>query len=218
MDRTDAEADNGHTAESATPHADFSLQVPYGRYYIYVAANMGDMDGYDVATIEKLKSVSLEWQSDAVARNNQMFGFFIVGDDKSKEPESAPLITVAQNDMSLHSWIRRAASKVTVAFDASNLKDNIYIYLKSVQIKDIPAHCWLGKNNTPADDNELIREGETIVYSTSESYDDRYPARLTNGRPVYGAANLPDDVEGRISVDEQIAAPSSGECRGPLLL
>ncbi len=207
VDRTDAEADNGHTAESATPHADFSLQVPYGRYYIYVVANMGDLgETYDVTTVEKLKSVSLEWQSDAVARNNQMFGFFVVGDDKSKEPESAPLITVAQNDMSLHSWIRRAASKVTVAFDASNLKDNIYIYLKSVQIKDIPAHCWLGKNNTPADDNELIREGETIVYSTSESYDDRYPARLTNGRPVYGAANLPDDVEGRISVDEQIAA------------
>lgn len=206
VDRTDAEADNGHAAESATPHADFSLTVPYGRYYIYVVANMGDMDGYDVATVEKLKSVSLEWQSDAVARNNQMFGFFIVGDDKSKEPESAPLITVAQNDMSLHSWIRRAASKVTVAFDASKLKDNIYIYLKSVQIKDIPAHCWLGKNNTPADDNELIREGETIVYSTSESYDDQYPARLTNGRPVYGAANLPDDVEGRISIDEQIAA------------
>ncbi len=207
VDRTDAEADNGHTAESATPHADFSLQVPYGRYYIYVVANMGDLgETYDVMTVEKLKSVSLEWRSDAVARNNQMFGFFVVGDDKSKEPESAPLITVAQNDMSLHSWIRRAASKVTVAFDASKLKDNIYIYLKSVQIKDIPAHCWLGKNNTPADDSELIREGETIVYSTSESYDDRYPARLTNGRPVYGAANLPDDVEGRISVDEQIAA------------
>ncbi len=207
VDRTDAEADNGHTAESATPHADFSLQVPYGRYYIYVVANMGDLgETYDVTTVEKLKSVSLEWQSDAVARNNQMFGFFVVGDDKSKEPESAPLITVAQNDMSLHSWIRRAASKVTVAFDASKLKDNIYIYLKSVQIKDIPAHCWLGKNNTPADDNELIREGETIVYSTSESYDDRYPARLTNGRPVYGAANLPAGIEERISVDEQIAA------------
>lgn len=212
VDRTDAEADNGHTAESATPHADFSLQVPYGRYYIYVVANMGDLgETHDVTTVEKLKSVSLEWQSDAVARNNQMFGFFVVGDDKSKEPESAPLITVAQSDMRLHSWIRRAASKVTVAFDASKLKDNIYIYLKSVQIKDIPTHCWLGKDNMPGKDapegTELIADGETIEYAKGNtSWDDNYPARLTNGRPVYGAANLPDDVEGRISIDEQIAA------------
>lgn len=205
-DRTDADADNGHTAESKTPRAAFDLKIPYGRYFIYAVANMGDLTKeYDVATVDKLKSVSLEWQEDAAAKNNQMFGCFIVGDDKSKEPESAPLITVAQKNMSLHAWIRRAASKVTVAFDASGLKDNIYIYLKSVQIKDIPSHCRLGKDNTPASDDELIREGETIEYAKGNTtWDDNYPARLTNGNPVYGAAKLSADAEGR-SIADQLA-------------
>lgn len=205
-DRTDADADNGHTAESKTPRAAFDLKIPYGRYYIYAVANMGDLADEDVATVGDLKSVSLKWNGDNVASNNQMFGCFIVGDADAKEPEDDPLITVAQNRMSLHAWIRRAASKVTVAFDASGLKDNIYIYLKSVQIKDIPSHCLLGKDNKPASDAELIREGETIEYAEGNTtWDDNYPARLTNGNPVYGAAKLTSDVEAR-SVDEQIAA------------
>lgn len=205
-DRTDADADNGHTAESKTPRAAFDLKIPYGRYYIYAVANMGDLtEEYDVTTVDRLKSVSLEWQKDAAAKNNQMFGCFIVGDAKDKEPEAAPLITVAQKNMSLHAWIRRAASKVTVAFDASGLKDNIYIYLKSVQIKDIPSHCLLGKDNKPASDAELIREGETIEYAKGNTtWDDNYPARLTNGNPVYGAAKLSADAASR-SVDEQLA-------------
>lgn len=205
-DRTDADADNGHTAESKTPHAAFNLKIPYGRYYIYAVANMGDLtEEYDVATVDKLKSVSLKWQTDAASKNNQMFGCFIVGDAKDKEPENAPLITVAQKSMSLHAWIRRAASKVTVAFDASGLKDNIYIYLKSVQIKDIPSHCLLGKDNKPASDAELIREGETIEYAKGNTtWDDNYPARLTNGNPVYGAAKLSADAASR-SVEDQLA-------------
>ena len=40
--------------------------------------------------------------------------------------------------MELHAWIRRAASKVTIAYDATGLKEGVFIYLKSVQIKDIP--------------------------------------------------------------------------------
>lgn len=39
----------------------------------------------------------------------------------------------------------RAASKVTIAYDASGLKEGVFIYLKSVQIKDIPVNCYLGK-------------------------------------------------------------------------
>lgn len=205
-DRTDADADNGHTAESKTPRAAFDLKIPYGRYYIYAVANMGDLADEDVATVGDLKSVSLKWNGDNVASNNQMFGCFIVGDADAKEPKDDPLITVAQKSMSLHAWIRRAASKVTVAFDASGLKDNIYIYLKSVQIKDIPSHCLLGKDNKPASDAELIREGETIEYAKGNTtWDDNYPARITNGNPVYGAAKLTSDAEAR-SVDEQIAA------------
>ncbi len=206
-DRTDADADNDHTAESKTPRAAFDLKIPYGRYYIYAVANMGDLTKeYDVATVDKLKSISLEWQKDAAAKNNQMFGCFVVGDDKTAEPDDDQLISVAQKSMSLHAWIRRAASKVTVAFDASGLKDNIYIYLKSVQIKDIPSNCLLGKDNTPASDAELIREGEKIEYAKGNTtWDDNYPARITSGNPVYGAAKLLSaDAESR-SVDEQLA-------------
>lgn len=165
--------------EKQTPRAEFKLTVPYGRYRIYAVANMGDMSEYAdrIGTIDGLKSISFDWQP-TVADNAQMFGQF----DSDKEG----LIAIDRRNMTLHAWIRRAASKVTVAFDGSRLEEGVFIYLKSVQIRDIPKSCVLGNPNTPTDPKtELIAEGEQVVYATGTGYDESWPARITKGRPYY---------------------------------
>ena len=91
-----------------------------------------------------------------------MFGFF-TDNETGEVPSEVPVISVNKKTGSLHAWVKRAASKVTVTYDASELKDNIYIYLKSVQILDIPKYCPLGNSNTPASSSALIHEGEMLT-------------------------------------------------------
>lgn len=172
-------------AESKTPHADIKLTVPYGRYYIYVVANMGDLSGHEEAirTKEGLKSISLTWNVENIAANNQMFGFF--GD--ASTDSDAPLLTINKGTTPLQAWIRRAASKVTIAYDGSDLNENVFIYLKSVTIKDIPTECYLGKSSTVNKDyGGLIDNGESITYVSEDmAYDEHWPARITRGKPYY---------------------------------
>lgn len=194
-------------AESETPHADIKLTVPYGRYYIYVVANMGDLSDAPadsdlaaaigktnlataIRTVGGLKSISLQWNKDKVEANNQMFGFF--GD--ASTDSDAPLLTINKGTTSLHAWIRRAVSKVTIAYDGSDLNENVFIYLKSVTIKDIPTECYLGKSSTinkdSVDDIDdyggLIENGESITYVSGKMvYDEHWPARITRGKPYY---------------------------------
>lgn len=68
------------------PRATFSLAVPYGRYYIYAVANMGDLAAYDdvIKTVDGLKAISLSWNADDIAANNQMFGHFDVKSAEAK--------------------------------------------------------------------------------------------------------------------------------------
>lgn len=182
---------NLSSAESQTPHANFKLTVPFGHYYIYAVANMGDLSEHEDAlkTKEGLKSISLTWNLENIAANNQMFGFF---SDASTDID-APLLTISQRATPLHAWIRRAASKVTIAYDGSMLHENVYIYLKSVTIKDIPDLCYLGKksavkkdpNNPEKNYGDLIKDGESITYVKGTSYDEHWPARITKGRPYY---------------------------------
>lgn len=170
--------------ESVTPHADLTMSVPYGRYYIYVVANMGDLSGYAdrIKTVSGLKSLPLRWNSDDISANGQMLGHFC--DDKTIE-DTAPLLTIDKKNTTFHSWIRRAASKVTVAYDGSKLEEGVFIYLKSVQIKDIPLNCPLGDSNEPGENDRLIPDGETITYGTGTNYDEFWPARITKGRAYY---------------------------------
>lgn len=191
-------------AESKTFHADFKLTIPCGQYYIYAVANMGDLsqnateltnaikEDADIETaiqtIEGLKSISLQWQSDNIAANNQMFGHFF--SDEMKQEDQ--LLTINKNTETLYAWIRRAASKVTIAYDGSDLHENVYIYLKSVTIKDIPTECYLGQKSTiNLDENSEnkyggLTDGEHIEYvGETTSYDENYPARITKGKPFY---------------------------------
>ena len=222
--KEDAVDPNGNIAETETPRAKLSLKIPYGRYYIYAVANMGTefneevkSDGTGsseavnkykeaIKTVEGLKSISLTWNADDVARNNQMFGHFtIVGQENKSE-----LLTINKKKMELHSWIRRAASKVTIAYDGSGLEDGVFIYFESVTIKDIPQKCYLGKNNPAAPEDlkdgdegvklDLIPEGETIKYYKGDGelspsdFNETYEARITKGKPLFGSKRYEEDA------------------------
>ena len=125
-------------AESETSRVSFKLVVPQGRYYVYAVANLDlDLLKYEesIQTREGLKGISFDWDAGEIANNSQMFGHFSADEKVLAEEES---VLINRNTAKLHAWVRRAASKVTVAYDASGLKEGVFVYLKSVQIKDIP--------------------------------------------------------------------------------
>ena len=143
--RSNTDAENGSSAETTTKRATFKLpeEIGFGKYYMYAVANIPDLltdTAYSEAiqTVDGLKNIPLTWDSENVANNGQMIGFFT--------KSSAPVLSAAdeslivnEKSVKLHAWLRRAASKVTVAFDGSNLKEGVFIYIQSVQIKDIPS-------------------------------------------------------------------------------
>lgn len=161
-------------AESETRHVTTSeVQVKRGWYAVYVVANVkgfssADFSRADIATAGKLRDYKLTWNGN-VRENNAMFGFFTPKGqhkyDVIKTP--APLIKVSEKSLTLHAWVKRAVSKVTVAFDGSKLREGVRVYIKSVQIHDIPHNCKLGADNTPASRGELITDGDLKTYETA---------------------------------------------------
>ncbi|MCI5989806.1 MAG: hypothetical protein MRZ12_03035 [Bacteroidales bacterium] len=178
---------SGTYAESKVYRASFNMVVPRGRYRIYAVVNMDrELAADERASEDALKSISLDWLTTGdkacSSDNNKMFGFF-TDNASTVIPSAAPELVVGTADVSLHAWVKRTVSKVTVAYDATELKDNIYIYLKSVQILDIPKTCYLGKENVPASADALIHEGEMLTYSTSD--DKQNWPYVSKGNPVY---------------------------------
>lgn len=154
--------DGSHQAEAKTPKATFSIEgVEFGRYYIYAVANMGDLTQYsddDLDTPDKLKNIELIWNESDISANDQMFGYFTPSDAKSSQGFDAPLVTVNNTNVSLHAWLKRAASKVTVAVDGSQLYEGVSVEIRSIQIRDIPQSCFLGRDNVAS--SHLIADGE----------------------------------------------------------
>lgn len=198
--------DGGQTSESKTGCAKFKLTLENGWYKMYAVANF-DLAGYDdtdIDTEDKLASLPFVWSEPAAGedydtatkRNAQMFGYFTEAADKDKysdakesfsqENRLAPAVAVRGTGTQLHSWLRRAASKLTIAFDTRRLSDDVELYLKSVTIKDIPRYCHLGFSNAPGQDgmkayendgltpeqrNELISKGEVIYFAGAKESD-----------------------------------------------
>lgn len=167
-------------AESKYCHSTFDMELPLGKYRIYAIANY-DLSSF-TGTEEELKSIKLTWNVSDIAANNAMFGYFTDGEDGG----SAPVITIDRSGKSLHAFVKRAASKVTVSFDGSNLYENIYIYLHTVQIKDIPKTCLMGKDNKPSAADQLIANGETQYLRPKSSTDQTGGVRITKGDPTGG--------------------------------
>lgn len=192
--------DNEHQAEAATQMARFSLKgIPFGRYKIYAVANVNVSDE-EAKDISLIKERVLEWKT-TISENDAMFGFFSADDRSGVRPQSfeADILTLNKPVMQLRAWVKRAVSKVTVAFDGRKLNDNVTIYIKDVQIRDIPNTCYLGMNNAPTSKDDLIAEGGTIVYGEGNFSVTNCQASITRGNPIYGA-------EGRLTgtPEEQI--------------
>ena len=188
---------------TSTRHMTFRLgNVERGRYRIYVVANMpAEFSATrDANTVNALRNYKLNWNADNIAANNAMFGYFCMGDASERNViyTGAPIIPVS-GPMKMHAWLKRAVSKVTVAFDGTRLAENVYIYIKSVQIKDIPKTCLLGAKNEPDNADDLITQeigdasaSAKIIYSTAEG-----PAgeSITTGNPRYPRPNSGETVD-----------------------
>ena len=184
-ERKDADASNGKSAETKTRHLKTNaVRVPFGRYYITAVANLGTDDGTvstldrlntdyadDILTLDDLRRIRVIWDTENINNNREMLGYFDSPSASAPHKGSSfPLITVDKPNLSLRAWLRRCASKITVDFDASELRENIRIFIKDVRIYDIANSCTLGfgnpksteedeadYNNRPASDDDLIK-------------------------------------------------------------
>lgn len=209
--------DGSASSETQTGCAKFNLTLENGWYKMYAVANF-DLSGYkdtDIDTEDKLASLSFEWSEPdpnnanddytaAAKRNAQMFGYFSEGEVHSDSPNGADKgaselqivkaepIAIRNSGEKIHAWLRRAASKLTIAFDTERLQENVYIYIKSVALRDIPVECTLGKMNTPTNADSLISRGETIYFGRAQASDGTGKTEygrwreLASGDTIYG--------------------------------
>lgn len=158
----------------------FTQKIKSGSYKIYTVANMGNLtesSTNNVQTINELKNITLQWETEKIHKNNQMFGFFEEGRDNAIDRAiqknglrqvaptayDAPSITI-EGAKTIYAKLYRAASKITIAYDGKDLNDNIFITIKSVSLKNIPASCGLWTENKPYSPDAETKDGEILSY------------------------------------------------------
>ena len=147
--------------DSKTGKVTFKFQLQSAKdYYIYAVANMGTLGSEEyrtaIQTRDGLKSISRSWDRTNLANNSEMFGIFSLQPDRNAS-DSSPL-TVSATTSRLHSWVRRLASKVTVAFDGSDLYNDVQVYVTDIYLKDIPKTCYLGKPNKAGEGSDVTAD------------------------------------------------------------
>lgn len=175
-DRSDADASNNQSAETDTKQLNTSLRLPVGEYYIIGVANMGQTNSSDqtvtttyhvltteyaddIKTLDGLRRIKVKWVGDNYRNNREMLGFFCDTQSKPEPPTAESIfrtVKINRPNMKLQCWLRRCASKITVDFDASELRDNINIYVQDVRIYDVPSSCTLGFGKPSSTDENLI--------------------------------------------------------------
>lgn len=183
-------------AEASTPQVKFTIpSLPFGRYTMYAVANMGDLSAYEeqIKTVEGLKNIQVTWQpgtedgdginENGVKKNDQMFGYFTLASEARSTGFNAPELVIRNQSTALHAWIKRLASKVTVAYDASGLNDGVWIYVKNVTLHDMAKTCYLGKKNEINNKEDLLntKDNNNPAYfvpiaNSRISYEESYPA------------------------------------------
>lgn len=225
-DSTDKPDDYNDTnrAEEKTRKATVKIpKLSYGKYHVYAVANVDKelLTDEIVKNIETLKKFELVWNEEKVAANNQMFGYFSA--NNASTGFEAPEIVINQKSVKLHAWIKRAASKVTVAFDGTGLNKGVEIFIKSVTIKDIPKYCYLGADNpaTPSEEGvsgpvkdeteiEIIENsGQVMTFCPdgidpsseipTDSYNPEWPGYVSKGTiNGFGADKLDSTVTNKL--------------------
>lgn len=130
--------------DDASGKVTFDITLPSANYYMYAVANAPDLT--NVADRHAMKNTPRRWQVGNIAANSEMFGIFSVGPNRGATDEKP--LSVTNTMTSLHCWLRRLASKVTVAFDGTELYDNVQVYIDTISLFDIPQQCLLGNPNT----------------------------------------------------------------------
>lgn len=232
--RDNSNAENGSSAETSTKRATFKLpeEIEFGTYYMYAVANIADtlIDKHyseAIKTVEGLKNISLAWDPENVANNGQMIGFFTDSSTPTTPSASGESLTLNASNTKLHAWLRRAASKVTIAYDGTNLKDDVSIYIMAASIKDIPTSCPLGTENTPDHVDSLIHDGGMIQYFDEnnrpglDNFITDYKAVVSNQKPTYGSDHSEtadalffyENMQGK-GKDKKQTAPGPGNGNG----
>lgn len=175
---------------STHEHVTFTKEIQAGKYYIYAVANISDEQKSDltkVETIEGLKKFKLVWDDD-ITKDLEMFGVFKLGGAGTTPGnegfEADELLTITPTTKNIHSWVRRAVSKVTVDFDGTNLKEGVTVYIKNAVLKDVASGALLGTNsfavnvdnteNTDNTDNTNNIRCTSSAYSISYGEGDNY--------------------------------------------
>lgn len=177
--RQDGDASDGQPlAEEYTTHIEAKVDgIPYGPYIIYAVANLGGSQGTtrealteagivpeNVCDFEDLKFVKAYWDSSNMLNNAQMTGYFTEGTQSfSPGTGSAPTeVKIMTPNASIHSWLRRLVSKVTIDYDATKMRNGVTVTIKKVSIRDIARSCYLGNANKlggPEDEGLLNTDG-----------------------------------------------------------
>lgn len=213
---TDMPSDAGEKAEETTARASFTLKgIPYGRYNIYVTANIPfdkEQAKRDFENVADLKKFCVKWNEENIAANDQMFGYF--SETGESDGFDAYPVIINKKQMQLHAWIKRAASKVTVVFDGSGLKNDVWIYIKDVRIKDIPRYCKIGEDNSISTKagarDSMIVNGDVLNYN-ADGYTDKDPGgdytkwlEISKGSGKKGAVEK-DPVTGAVTEHSEYA-------------
>lgn len=227
----------GNENETKVAKKKFNLTLPFGAYKIFAVGNIPDFTatyGDKIESIADLQAIKLTWvaidnktdneaQKTAKTKQNaQMFGYFTDGNSLGNFdslPDQAPVVRINKPNMTLHGFMRRAASKLTIAYDASGLKNGVTIFIHSVQIKDIPTECFLGQNNEAKSKEKLIEEGEMITYAdmsgtsdpTYTPDTDRHGIYLSNGPTVNRGGSI-----GHTEYDDALYFYENRQWEGPV--
>lgn len=223
VEREDKDAAYNNSAESDTKRvADIPLLIPVGSYYIIAIANFGEYESNEAGaisikkdengksitsltkilqeinvrenfTLDDLRSLKVGWDANDFANDRAMLGFFASSDSKPFAGSKFETITISASGQKPRAWLRRCASKITVDFDGSGLRDNVSIFIKDVRIYDLAKDCTLGFGNPISD------EENAVDFNNHPSSTDALTQRPTdpdaaNGQSIeFGVGNTYDD-------------------------
>lgn len=179
--------ENDGYLDDASGKVTFNISLPSANYYMYAVANAPDLTPDQLSDRHKLKSAPRRWIASDIAQNSEMFGIFSNAPDRAAT-DSSPL-SITNRMTTLHCWLRRLASKVTVAFDGSELYDNVQVYIDTIALFDIPQQCLLGNPNKAGRDYGSMDLEATLPIDAAN----RYKAN-TNGLIHKGQFELVQDL------------------------
>ncbi len=194
------EKDDGYQ-DSATGKVTFRINLPTDKYYIYAVANAPDLTRDQLAKRNEMKNIPRRWVVGDLSQNSEMFGIFSHGPNREAKDDTPLSITTEAK--SLHCWLRRLASKVTVAFDGTQLYDNVQVYIDSICLFDIPQQCLLGNPNT-AGRNYDDKIDLNAMHPIESRYRDNTNGLIYKG-PYQIIQELPDGDNGQMLIPESYA-------------